>query len=336
MRYMRATARLAERSRLSKPRPAGCFRCGHGYGLCPELAPIVIYRVTGSGGTLEAVVSVMGKDAMEPGFAASEIDTSRPHPARMYDAYLGGSDNYAVDREAVLQILRDFPEVRLIALANRAFLNRAVRFLAGEAGIRQFLDIGTGIPSAGNVHEVAGQVAPDARVVYVDNDPIVHVHASALLTGSGTTSIVLADLRDPGAILAHPRLRAMIDFTRPVALLLVAILHFVTDQEDPGRIVATLLDALPAGSYLALSHATADFHSPGALDRATAVYENATAPFVPRPFKQVAGFFDGLELIEPGLVQAPQWRPEGRRPRPRDLGKIGIYAGLGRKALASS
>ncbi len=260
---------------------------------------------------------------MEPGFAAAEIDTSKPHPARMYNAYLGGNDNYPADRAAVRQILRDFPEVRAIALANRAFLQRAVRFLAAEAGIRQFIDIGTGIPSAGNVHEVAGRAAPDTRVVYVDNDPIVHVHANALLTGSGTTGIVLADLRDPAAILAHRSLRAMIDFTQPVALLLVAILHF-TDEEDPAGIVATLLDALPPGSYLALSHATADFHSPGAVSQATAVYKNATAPFVPR--------FDGLELVEPGLVQAPLWRPDGKRPRPRDLEKIGIYAGLGRKA----
>jgi len=274
----------------------------------------------------------MGKDVMEPGFAASEIDTSRPHPARMYDAYLGGRDNYPVDREAVREILRLYPETRQVALANRAFLQRAVRFLAAEAGIRQFLDIGTGIPSAGNVHEVAGQVAPDARVVYVDNDPIVHVHASALLTGTASTGIVLADLRDPGAILAHPGLRAMIDLSRPVALLLLAILHFVTEEEDPAQIVATLLDALPAGSYLALSHATADFHPPGAAAQATAVYKNATAPFVPRPFKQVAAFLDGLELVEPGLVQAPLWRPDGKRPRPRDLEKIGIYAGLGRKA----
>ena len=142
---------------------------------------------------------------METGFALSEIDTTRPHPARMYDAYLGGKDNYPADREAVRQILRTFPEVRGMARANRAFMQRAVRFLAGEAGIRQFIDIGTGIPSAGNVHEVAGQAAPGARVVYVDNDPIVHVHANALLTGSGTTSIVLADLRDPKAILAHPK-----------------------------------------------------------------------------------------------------------------------------------
>jgi hypothetical protein len=272
---------------------------------------------------------------MEPGFAASEIDTSRPHPARMYDAYLGGRDNYPVDREAVREIVRLYPEVRPVAQANRAFLQRAVRFLAAEAGIRQFLDVGTGIPSAGNVHEVAGQVAPDARVVYVDNDPIVHVHASALLTGTGTTSIVLADLRDPAAILAHPKVRALIDFTQPVALLLVAILHFIPDEEGPAAIVGTLREALADGSYLALSHATADFHPPGAASQAVATYQAATAPFIPRSLEQVSAFLDGLSPVEPGLVQAPLWRPDGRRPRPRDLEKIGIYAGLGRKTPAS-
>ena len=272
-----------------------------------------------------------GKDAMEPGFAASEIDTSKPHPARMYDAYLGGKDNYAADREAVRQVLRAFPEVRAMARANRAFMQRAVRFLAGEAGIRQFIDIGTGIPSAGNVHEVAGQVAPGARVVYVDNDPIVHVHANALLTGSGTTSIVLVDLRDPEAILAHPKLRGLIDFTQPVALLLVAILHFLKDEENPAGIVAALRDALPAGSFLALSHGTGDFHPPGAEGRAAAGYQNASAPLVLRMLDQVSVFFDGFELAEPGLVQAPLWRPDGKPPRPKDLAKIGIYAGVGQK-----
>jgi S-adenosyl methyltransferase len=229
--------------------------------------------------------------------------------------------------------LRDFPEARANAVANRAFLRRAVRFLV-QAGIRQFLDIGTGIPSAGNVHEVAGELAPDSRVVYVDNDPIVHVHANALLTGSGATSIVLADLRDPEAILAHPKVRAMIDFTEPVAVLLVAILHFITDAENPAAIVATLRDALPPASFLALSHATADFHPPGAIGPAVAVYRNATAPFVPRPLGQVSGFFGGFDLVEPGLVQAPRWRPDGRRPGPRNLAKIAIYAGVGRKAPA--
>ena len=272
---------------------------------------------------------------MEPGFAAAEIDTSKPHPARMYNAYLGGNDNYPADREAVRQIMRVFPEVRAMALANRAFMQRAVRFLAAEAGIRQFIDIGTGIPSAGNVHEVAGRAAPDARVVYVDNDPIVHVHANALLTGTGTTGIVLADLREPAAILAHPRLRELIDFTRPVALLLVAILHFVKDEEDPAGIVASLRDALPEGSYLVLSHGTQDFHPPGGADSAAAGYKNATAPLVLRTHEQVSAFFDGFDLLEPGLVQAPLWRPYGRRPRPRELERIGIYAGVGRKAPAS-
>ena len=273
---------------------------------------------------------------MEPGFAASQVDTSKPHPARMYDAYLGGRDNYAADREAVRQILRDFPEVRAIARANRAFMQRAVRFLADEPGIRQFIDIGTGIPSAGNVHEVAGQVAPGTRVVYVDNDPIVHVHANALLTGSGSTSIVLADLRDPEGILGDPKLRGLIDFTEPVALLLIAILHFITEAEDPAGIVATLREALPPGSYLVLSHGTADFHPPGVAGQAAVGYEHATAPLVLRGFEQVSAFFDGFDLVEPGLVQAPLWRPDGRPPRPRDLAKLGIYAGVARKADTST
>jgi hypothetical protein len=173
-------------------------------------------------------------------------------------------------------------------------------------------------------------------VVYVDNDPIVHVHANALLTGSGTTGIVLADLRDPAAILAHPSLRELIDFTRPVALLLVAILHFIRDEEDPAGIVAALRDALPDGSYLVLSHGTQDFHPPGGADTAAAGYKNATAPLVLRTHEQVLSFFDGFGLLEPGLVQAPLWRPDGRRPRPGDLEKIGIYAGVGRRTPASS
>jgi len=283
---------------------------------CPGMAVIAGFPPGGTGCTLGAVTSVTGgKDAMVPGFAASEIDTSKPHPARMYDAYLGGKDNYAADREAVRQILRTWPEVRDMARANRAFMQRAVRFLAGEAGIRQFIDIGTGIPSAGNVHEVAGQVAPGAKVVYVDNDPIVHVHANALLTGSGTTAIVLADLRDPGAILAHPKVGELIDFRQPVALLLVAILHFIAEAEDPAGIVARLRDALPPGSYLALSHGTADFHPPGVAGQAAASYEHATAPLVLRTFEQVSPFFDGFGLVDPGLVQAPLWRPDGKPPR---------------------
>jgi len=267
---------------------------------------------------------------MEPGFAPSEIDTSKPNPARLYDFYLGGKDNYAVDREAAAEVLRIAPEVRDMARANRALLQRAVRFLAGEAGIRQFIDIGTGIPAAGSVHEVAQGIEPGIRVVYVDNDQIVHVHANALLTGHGNTSIVLADLRDPGGILSHPKVRELIDFAEPVGLLLIAILHFVTDEEEPGRIVAALRDALPPGSYLALSHGTADFHDQAVADAAAAVYKKATAPLILRDYDQVAALFDDWDVTEPGVVQVPLWRPDGKPPRSRDLAKIGIYGGVGR------
>jgi SAM-dependent methyltransferase len=272
-----------------------------------------------------------GEDAMEPGFAASEIDTSKPHPARMYDAYLGGKDNYPVDRLAVRRVVKAAPEIRDIARANRAFLQRAVRFLVAEAGIRQIIDIGTGIPTAGNVHEVAGQAAPGTRVVYADNDPIVHVHASALLTGSGTTSIVLGDLREPEAILDHPKTRALIDFTKPVGLLLVAILHFIPDEDDPHRILAVLRDALPPGSFLVLSHVTGDFRT-DAAEQVAAVYDEATSTVTLRSHAQIASFFDGWDLVEPGLVQGPLWRPDGKLPRPRDLEKIWIYGGVAGRA----
>ncbi len=180
---------------------------------------------------------------MQPGFQPAEIDTSKPHPARLYDYFLGGKDNYPVDQQAAREILRIVPEMRAMARANRAFLRRAVRFLVADAGIRQIIDIGTGIPTAGNVHEVAHQIAPGTRVAYVDNDPIVHVHASALLTGAPSTRIVLADLREPSAILAHPSVTELIDFSQPVALLLIAILHFITTPKtqssaEPGSTTA--------------------------------------------------------------------------------------------------
>jgi len=253
----------------------------------------------------------------------------------MYDYFLGGKDNYAVDQEAAREILQAVPEVRAMALENRAFLQRAVRFLVGEAGIRQIIDIGTGIPAAGNVHEIAQDTAPDVRVIYVDNDPIVHVHASALLTGTGSTRIVLADLREPEAILAHPKVRELIDFSQPVALLLIAILHFITDDENPGEIIATFRDALLPGSYLALSHGTADFHSEDTVSHGTRVYQRATAPLVLRSHAQATALFDGFDLVEPGLVQVPLWRPAARRPRLPGLAGIGIYGGVGHLRHAS-
>jgi hypothetical protein len=273
-----------------------------------------------------------GKVTMESGFSPAEIDTSRPHPARLYNYYLGGKDNYVVDRLAAQEVLRIAPEVRAMARENRAFLQRAVRFLAGQAGIRQIIDVGTGIPAAGNVHEVAQEIAPDVRVVYVGNDPIVHVHACALLTGSGNTRVVLADLREPEAILAHPDVQELIDFSQPAAVLLVAIVHFLADAENPGRIIARLRDALAPGSYLTLSHGTADFHAEAAVSQARAVYERATAPLVLRPRAQIRGFFAGFDLAGPGLVQVPLWRPDAAPPAARELAKIGIYGGVGRKA----
>lgn len=262
---------------------------------------------------------------MESGFAPSDIDTSRPHPARMYNYFLGGKDNYAVDKEAGTAVIRRAPEARDVARANRAFLQRAVRFLAREAGIRQFLDIGTGIPAAGNVHEVVGDVAPGAHVVYVDNDPIVNTHAHALLGGNSTTGIVLADLRDPAAILRHPVTRDLIDFREPVALLLIAVLHFITDKENPADILAVLRGALPPGSYLAITHPTMEFRSQAVQDAAS-VYDSATATVSLRGHSEISSFFGDWPLVEPGLVQLPLWRPDG--PAPRNLDKIWMYGGV--------
>src|SRR6266545_2612913 len=224
------------------------------------------------------------------------IHVTTPNVARIYDYWLGGKDNFAADRDAAEKILTLIPEARFAARANRAFLGRAVQFLA-RAGIRQFLNIGTGLPTQANVHEVAHQVNPGARVVYVDNDPVVLAHARALLNDTGATVIIEADLRDPQKILEDPGLRTLIDFGEPVAVLMVAILHFITEAEDPLAIVSRFREVMVPGSYLALSEVTA-------------VYRQATAPMVPRSHAQVGAFFDGFELVEPGVVYAPQWRPD--------------------------
>ncbi|WP_324787262.1 SAM-dependent methyltransferase [Streptomyces sp. H51] len=263
----------------------------------------------------------MGRD----GVRAEEIDTGRPHPARIYDYLLGGKNNYEVDQRAGEALAAAAPEVRIGLRANRAFLQRAVRYVVGS-GVRQILDIGTGLPISPNVHEIAHEVAPDVRVAYVDNDPIVKAHGDALLSGTGSTSIALADLRDPRAVLDHPDVRSVIDFDQPVALLLVAVVHFLTDAEEPDRIVATLCEALPAGSYLVLSHVTGDFADRTA---AQAVYTKATATLNLRPRAEVERFFDGFELVEPGLAQIPFWRPD--TPPPPRSEEIGFYAGVGRK-----
>jgi hypothetical protein len=260
-------------------------------------------------------------------FDSQKIDTGVAHPARMYDYYLGGKTHFAADRAAADTVLAVLPEGRDMAIANRAFLGRAVRFLAGQ-GINQFLDIGTGIPSPGNTSEVLRDVNPEASVVFVDNDPIVTTHTRALLGDSAMASVVHADLRDAGSLLADSGIKAALDFGRPIAVLLVAVLHFIRDQEEPARIVDTLRQAMPSGSYLVISHGTQDFN-PARATAAVRGYDEATAPFVLRSREVVEQFFEGLDLLDPGVVQLPFWRPEGQIEG--DPSKIWLYAGVGRK-----
>ncbi|MFI9202160.1 SAM-dependent methyltransferase [Streptomyces sp. NPDC053048] len=272
------------------------------------------------------------------GFPAEEIDTSRPHPARMYDYYLDGWDNYEVDRAAAERVIEVHPQVRLSARANRAFLRRAVQE-AVRGGIRQIIDIGTGIPTSPNTHEVAREIAPDVRVAYIDNDPIVATHAGAKLTNAGGAGFALADVRQPETILRDPVVRELIDFGEPVALLLVAVLHFVKDSEDPAGIVATLGDALPAGSLLVLSHATEEPYEgyeagrtdTVARDGVLDVYKNATAALNLRGRAAIEPLFGRFELLEPGLVRVPLWRPDGPVPGPEELSNTIFYGGVGRK-----
>ncbi|HEY6791127.1 MAG TPA: SAM-dependent methyltransferase [Trebonia sp.] len=260
------------------------------------------------------------------------VDLSRPHTARMYDYLLGGKDHFAVDRETMDVGLRSWPGARAYARENRKFLARAVEYLAREAGIRQFLDIGTGLPSANNVHEIAQRVAPDSRVVYVDNDPLVLAHARALLTSdpAGRTAYIHADLRDPEKILAHPVVRDTLDFSQPIALMLVAILHFIRDEEDPGGIVATLMSALAPGSYLVSSHVTAELDPEGihGMERAYRVGGLWAGARSAADFGSL--FFTGLELVDPGLVLITDWRGTNAelRPLPSEVSSNGA---VGRK-----
>jgi hypothetical protein len=257
------------------------------------------------------------------------FDTSVAHQARMYDYLLGGKDNYAADRAAVEQQLAISPDVAFSARANRAFLGRAVRYLAAEAGIRQFLDIGTGIPTAGNTHQVAQAIAPETRVVYVDYDPVVLAHARALLTShpAGVTDYIDADLRDTGTILSHAA--ELLDFTEPVAVTLIAILHVIPDSDDPYGIVATLMDAVPPGSYLAISHMASELLSREARERLEH-HSGATMqqPLTARTREQMARFFDGLDLAAPGLVPVEEWRPD---PGTGDMGESVLWCAVGRK-----
>jgi hypothetical protein len=238
-----------------------------------------------------------------------ELDISVAHPARVYDYWLGGKDNYAPDRAAAEKVIEVNPNIIPAVRSNRAFLVRAVRHLVSEAGIRQILDLGTGLPAGNNVHEVAQATAPGTQVVYVDNDPIVLVHAQALLTGDeGSVAYIDADIRDPARVLREAA--QTLDFSRPIAVMLLMTLQFIADDEDPAGILTTLIDAVPSGSYLVISHPARD-DDRGVANEATARYNQMVATqMTRRTFDQVSAFFDGLELVEPGVVPLNDWRPD--------------------------
>ena len=266
--------------------------------------------------------------AQEPAGKNVPFDTSVPHIARVYDYWLGGKDNFEADRAAAEQVIATFPDVLISVRAQRAFLGRAVHYLVAEAGIRQFLDIGTGLPAGNNTHEVAQRLAPESRVVYVDNDPIVLLHAQALLTSSpeGATSYIDADLRDTGKILAEAA--GVLDFSQPVAVMLLGVLHCIPDEDDPAALVARLIAAVPPGSYVVIAHPASDVAEQ--VSRSMGDYnKQAAAPLTARSHAEVSRFFTGLDLVEPGVVQLHRWRPGTA-----DVGdgrELANYGGMGRK-----
>jgi hypothetical protein len=269
--------------------------------------------------------------------ASRDIDTSRPHSARMYDYYLGGKDHFEVDKQAAETVAAVYPGIFVCARENRSFMHRATRVLAREHGIRQWLDIGTGIPTEPNLHQVAQSVVPDARVVYADNDPLVLKYAERLMrsTSQGRTAYIEADVRDPTFLLNAPVLSEVLNLNEPVALSLNALMHFITDEQDPYGIVNRLLDALPSGSALALSHCTPDL-DPTTWQKVTDVYTNAGTPVQFRSRADVARFFDGLELLEPGITMGHRWRPDlssadATAAEPPTDAQVSLWTGVGIK-----
>lgn len=258
-----------------------------------------------------------------------DVETDRPSAARIYDYYLGGSHNFAIDREFAKRAIELWPQLPQIMRENRAFLNRAVRYLVGQ-GITQFLDLGSGIPTVGNVHEVAQGENPDARVVYVDTDPVAVTLSRSLLAGVTGTEIVQADLRDVESVLAAVEARHLLDLTAPTAVLMVAVLHFVPDSDDPAGIVARYRSALAPGSYLALSHATQE-GEPGQADPHMALYAKIGTPMTMRSRAQVEAIIDGFEPVPPGVVFFPQWRPDPGAPATPDPERFTGYVVVGRR-----
>ena len=269
---------------------------------------------------------------MQPDWVPPDIDTGKANIARVYDWWLGGDHNFRADQDAARAMIAVEPNARGIARANRAFLGRAVRFLAAEAGIRQFLDIGSGIPTQNNVHQVAQDAAPGARVVYADVDDVAVAHSKLILDGNTDAAVIQADVRDPASILADPETQLLLDFTQPVAVLLVTVLHFLADADNPERLVATLRDALAPGSYLVVSHACSDAR-PEIVSTFGAVYKSKVATQGrARTSAEIARFFDGFTLVDPGLVWLPQWRPERPQDVPDDPEKYWFLAGVGQLA----
>ncbi|MFC4496037.1 SAM-dependent methyltransferase [Streptomyces ovatisporus] len=267
-----------------------------------------------------------------PAWAPQGIDLTVPSVSRMYDYYLGGSHNFEVDREAGRRAIQAWPGLPKLIQANRAFTRRAIDFAVGE-GITQFLDIGSGIPTFGNTHEVAQKAHPASRIVYVDNDPVAVAHSRAVLEGNDQADIVSADFRSPQDILYSAETERLLDFGRPVALLLVALLHFIEDKDEPGKTVAEIADVLAPGSLLVVSHSSAD--ECRKLDGGAGVrdvYRRTSSPLIMRSKAEIRQFFDGFELVEPGLVALPRWRPEEDAEPATDPVLLSGYAGVGRKA----
>jgi S-adenosyl methyltransferase len=266
-----------------------------------------------------------------PDWAPEGIDIERPSAARIYDYWLGGSHNFLADQDVARAMIAVDPNIRAIMRANRAFLGRAVRYLAREAGISQFLDIGSGIPTEQNVHEVAQEAAPGSRIVYVDNDEVAVAHSRLMLEGNPDATVIQADLREPDKILADPETQLLIDFTRPVALLLLAVLHFVPDGAKPAQILATLRDAVSPGSYLVICHACRDVR-PDTADNATAVYNSRVAANLRvRTRDEITALFDGFSLVEPGLVWIPEWRPDSPADVPENPEQFWALVGVARR-----
>jgi SAM-dependent methyltransferase len=264
-----------------------------------------------------------------PSWVPAEVDLSRPSAARVYDYYLGGSHNLEVDRRMAREAIALWPDLPAIMQRNRAFLRRAVRYVA-EQGITQFLDIGSGIPTVGNVHEAAQQVNPEARVVYVDRDPVAVAHSRAILAGDERTVTVQADLREPDALFEDPLVKATIDLSRPVAVLMVAVLHFVPDEDDPWGAVARVGEQLAGGSFLVLSHASAEGR-PEMAGSHRQLYQRTPTPMTMRSRTEIARLFDGFDLVEPGLVWLPLWRPDRTEDAEQQPERTTGYAGVGRK-----